>query len=104
MDAAALPGRAVGGWTPRPDAHDNEGVTVSPLPRVGDVVLGRDVAGRMLRISGHPSSGRVVLSIWQDTVCKATVRLAPEDVPHVVEMLTRAAVAPQEVAEAGHAG
>lgn len=83
-------------------------MTVSPLPRLGDVVLGRDVAGRTLRISGHPASGRVVLSIWQDSVCKATVRLAPEDVPHVVEMLTRAAVAPAaataDVPEAGSAG
>jgi hypothetical protein len=69
-------------------------VTVSPLPRHGDVVVGRDVAGRTLRVSGHPASGRVVLSIWQDGVCRATVRLLPEDVPAVVEMLARSAVAP----------
>jgi hypothetical protein len=81
-------------------------VSVSPIPRHGDVVVGRDVAGRMLRISGHPDSGRVVLSIWQDTVCRATVRLAPEDVPHVVEMLTRSAMEPGVplAEEAGHAG
>jgi hypothetical protein len=64
-------------------------VTVSPLPRHGDVIVGRDVAGRTLRISGHPESGRVVLSIWQDTVCRATLRLATEDVPDFVAMLTR---------------
>ena len=68
-------------------------MTISPLPRHGDVIVGRDVTGRTLRISGHPESGRMVLSIWQDTVCKATVRLSPEDVPHVVEMLTRTAIA-----------
>jgi hypothetical protein len=67
-------------------------VTISPLPRHGDVIVGRDVAGRTLRISGHPESGRVVLSIWQDTLCKATLRLFPEDVPHFVEMLTRTAI------------
>jgi hypothetical protein len=67
-------------------------MTVSPLPRHGDVVVGRDVAGRTLRISGHPESGRVVLSIWQDTVCRATVRLAPEDVPDMLAMLVRAAL------------
>ena len=72
---------------------DDGGVTISPLPRHGDVIVGRDVTGRTLRISGHPESGRMVLSIWQDTVCKATVRLSPEDVPHVVEMLTRTAIA-----------
>jgi hypothetical protein len=67
-------------------------MTISPLPRHGDVAVGRDVAGRTLRVSGHPESGRVVLSIWQDTVCRATVRLLAEDVPHLVEMLTRSAV------------
>jgi hypothetical protein len=79
-------------------------MTISPLPRHGDVVVGRDVAGRTLRISGHPDSGRVVLSIWQGTVCKATVRLATEDVPHVVEMLTRVALTPSDIPEAGSAG
>lgn len=69
-------------------------MTVSPLPRHGDVIVGRDVAGRTLRISGHPESGRVVLSIWQDTVCRATLRLATEDVPEFVAMLTRTAIAP----------
>ena len=72
---------------------DDGQVTISPLPRHGDVVVGRDVAGRTLRVSGHPESGRVVLSIWQDGVCRATVRLLPEDVPAVVEMLARSAVA-----------
>jgi hypothetical protein len=71
-------------------------VSVSPLPRHGDVVVGRDVSGRTLRVSGHPESGRVVLSIWQDSVCRATVRLATEDVPDVVAMLTRSAIATQD--------
>lgn len=67
-------------------------MTISPLPRHGDVIVGRDVAGRTLRISGHPESGRVVLSIWQDNVCRATLRLLADDVPQFVEMLTRSAV------------
>jgi hypothetical protein len=67
-------------------------VTISPLPRHGDVVVGRDAAGRTLRISGHPEAGRVVLSVWQDNVCRATIRLLPEDVPSLVEMLSRSAV------------
>ena len=81
-------------------------VTISPLPRHGDVIVGRDVAGRTLRISGHPESGRVVLSIWQDTVCRATLRLAPEDVPQFVEMLTRSAIgrADEDVRDLGTAG
>ena len=72
---------------------------MSPHPRHGDVVVGRDVSGRTLRVSGHPESGRVVLSIWQDTVCKATVRLLAEDVPAVVEMLARSAIAPPSAGE-----
>ena len=67
-------------------------MTISPLPRHGDVVVGRDAAGRTLRVSGHPEAGRVVLSIWQDTLCRATVRLLPEDVPALVERLSRSAV------------
>src|SRR5687768_6740146 len=61
--------------------------TVTPLPSIGEVVPGRDVAGRELRISGHPESDRVVLSIWQDGRCQATVRLARADVPEVTRAL-----------------
>lgn len=82
-------------------------MTVSPIPRHGDVVVGRDVPGRTLRVSGHPETGRVVLSIWQDSVCRATLRLAPSDVAQVVAMLTRTAVdtgeatQPDELGSAG---
>ena len=68
--------------------------TVTPLPSIGDVVPGRDVAGRELRISGHPESDRVVLSIWQDGRCQATVRLARADVPEVTRALV-AGLVPQ---------
>jgi hypothetical protein len=77
-------------------------MTISPLPRHGDVIVGRDVAGRTLRVSGHPESGRVVLSIWQGTVCRATIRLLAEDVPQLVEMLSRSAV--ETAGDDRHAG
>jgi hypothetical protein len=67
---------------------------ISPLPRHGSTLLGRDTAGRRLRVSSHPEAGRVVLSIWQDDVCRGTLRLAPEDVPELVRMLTASLVAP----------
>ena len=51
-------------------------------------MLGRDTAGRRLRVSSHPDAGRVVLSIWQDDICRATLRLAEEDVPELVKMLS----------------
>jgi hypothetical protein len=66
--------------------------TVTPLPSIGDVIVGRDVAGRELRISGHPESDRLVLSIWQTGHCLATVRLARADVPDVTRALVAALV------------
>jgi hypothetical protein len=65
---------------------------VSPLPSAGDIVVGRDRAGRILRISSHPEADRVVLSIWQGTGCLATLRLAPADIPDLVRVLTAAAL------------
>lgn len=62
-------------------------MTVSPLPTHGTVLVGRDVAGRSLRVSSHPDAGRVVLSIWQDATCVATVRIAADDVPDLVRAL-----------------
>ena len=56
-------------------------MSVTPAPRRGTVLVGRDVAGRALRVSAHPEHGRVVLSIWQGAQCLATVRLAEQDVP-----------------------
>ena len=64
----------------------------TPLPSHGDVVVGRDRAGRVLRVSGHPEHDRVVLSIWQEGHCLATVRLAAADVPDLVRALVDAAV------------
>jgi hypothetical protein len=64
-------------------------MTVSPLPSRGTVLVGRDVAGRTLRVSSHPEVGRVVLSIWQDSVCVATVRLAEGDVPELLKTLAQ---------------
>lgn len=60
---------------------------VTALPVHGDVILGRDRAGRVLRISRHADAGRVVLSIWDTGRCMATVRLATEDVPNLVRAL-----------------
>ena len=67
-------------------------MTISPLPRRGSTLLGRDADGRRLRVSSHPDAGRVVLSIWQDDICRATLRLAEEDVPELVKMLSSSLV------------
>jgi len=64
-------------------------MTVSPLPRDGATLSGRDRKGRTLRIARHAATERVVLSVWQDGTCLATVRLAAEDVADLVAQLTR---------------
>lgn len=74
--------------------------TVTPMPARGEVIVGRDVAGRVLRMSSHPEIGRVVLSIWQDARCMATFRLAPEDVPDLARALTSTALPGPEQAPA----
>ena len=48
-------------------------------------------------MSSHPDAGRVVLSIWQDDICRATLRLAEEDVPELVRMLSTSLIAPHPV-------
>lgn len=70
------------------------GMGLTPLPRRGGVLTGRDAAARMLRVSYHPEVARVVLSIWDHDVCMATLRLAPEDVPELVRGLTAALIPP----------
>ena len=63
---------------------------VAPVPSQGDIFVGRDAVGRVLRVSAHPDLDRVVLSIWQGERCLATVRLATADVPDLVRTLTTA--------------
>ncbi len=66
---------------------------INPAPAHGGVVLGRDRPGRALRVSSHPELGRVVLSLWDGALCIGTLRVAPGDVPEMVQTLTGAAVA-----------
>ena len=61
--------------------------TVSPLPVHGDVIVGRDAVGKVLRVSRHSELDRVVLSIWDGGRCVATLRLAAGDVPELVRVL-----------------
>jgi hypothetical protein len=79
-------------------------MTVSPLPSRGTVLVGRDVAGRTLRVSSHPEVGRVVLSIWQDSTCVATVRLAEADVPELLKTLAQGLLPARPAHGAAEAG
>ena len=73
---------------------------MAPVPSRASVLLGRDRAGRALRVSSHPELDRVVLSVWQGSSCVATFRLASADVPDLVRALT-AAVLPADGAGDG---
>lgn len=64
-------------------------MAVYPVPARGAVFTGREVPGRALRVSSHPELGLVVVSVWQDERCVATVRLAEADVPDLVHALTQ---------------
>ena len=65
---------------------------VSPLPRSGGVQFDRRDAGRVLRVSAHPDSDSVVISLWRGDRCVATHEMATSDVPQLIEMLARAMV------------
>ena len=56
---------------------------------VGHGAVVPDVRGedRALRTTWHHEVGVVVLSVWRENVCVATVRLAPDDARALVEVL-----------------
>lgn len=62
-------------------------MSVSPLPRRGGVQFDVRDHGRALRVSAHPESVSVVLSIWREDTCVATHHVAPRDVPELIKVL-----------------
>ena len=87
--------------SPTRSAHTPK-MNVSPLPRRGGVSFDRRDDGRALRVSAHPESGSVTVSIWREDRCVATHQLRAEDVPQLIELLASALVssAPSGVATA----
>lgn len=78
-----------------------------PLPRLGEVFF--DVRGnsRSMRLSWYSDSAVAVFSIWQGSVCTGTFRLAIDDLPRMVQLLTSgpaAAVLAGEPEPASQAG
>jgi len=68
-------------------------MNVSPLPRRGGVSFDYRDDGRALRVSAHPETGSVTISVWRDDRCVATHQLLSADVPQLIEMLASALVA-----------
>ena len=58
-----------------------------PLPRTGSIFVDSRGCGRALRLSWHHESGLVVLSLWRDTICAGSFRLAADDVPEMIAAL-----------------
>lgn len=67
-------------------------MSVSPLPGKGGVHFDRRDAGRSLRVSAHPETGTVVVTMWRDDYCVASHHLAAPDVPDLIRMLATALV------------
>ena len=74
-----------------PSAHTRR-VTVSPLPRRGGVQFDQRGAGRALRVSAHPETNAVLISIWHGDRCVATHQVATADVPELINLLANALV------------
>lgn len=64
------------------------------MPTVGDVFT--DVRGddRRMRVSYHEDPGVVVVSLWADTVCRGTFRLAARDVTRLAAVLSHVELSP----------
>lgn len=60
---------------------------VLAFPPHGDVFVGRDVPDKALRVSWHPESDRLVVSVWRADQCTGTVRLTVSDVSRLISTL-----------------
>ena len=61
---------------------------IFPLPRLGDVFADVRDNGRTMRISCHKDRGAVVVSMWRDTLCRGSFRLAADDMDRFISTLT----------------
>ncbi len=62
--------------------------SVRPLSPTGSVYLDARGGDRALRASWHPESGLVVLSLWRDNVCIGSFRLAADEGPELIAILS----------------
>lgn len=58
-----------------------------PLPETGSIYLDARGGDRALRVSWHNEAGLVVLSLWRDSLCAGSFRLAVDEVPELISML-----------------
>ena len=70
------------------------------LPSGGAVVHDARGQHRWMRVTWHDEAGLVVLSVWRDGSCVATVRIDRGDVPSLVTALVEGLAAEPEPAPA----
>jgi hypothetical protein len=58
------------------------------MPRVGDVFADVRDNGRTMRISCHEDQGIVVVSLWQNALCRGSFRMAAVDLSRFISALT----------------
>jgi len=63
-------------------------MTVVPVPPHTRWVPDPRGGGRGVRVSAHPESGVVVISVWKSDECVATARLRPGEAADLVSALT----------------
>jgi hypothetical protein len=57
------------------------------MPRLGDVFDDVRDNGRTMRISCHTDRDAVVVSLWHDTLCRGSFRLAADDLDRLLATL-----------------
>jgi len=61
---------------------------MTPLPGPGRWVADGRGEGRAIRVSSHPESGFLIVSIWRAGMCVGTVQLRPTEAADVIGALS----------------
>jgi hypothetical protein len=64
------------------------------MPAVGDIFVDGRGDDRTMRVSYHQDRGVVVVSLWAGAVCRASFRLAADDVGRLAALLSGIASPP----------
>ena len=62
-------------------------MAAAPLPRNGAMITDAERPGRALRFSRHDDHDRLIVSIWQEGLCLATLRLHRSDALALADLI-----------------
>jgi hypothetical protein len=63
-------------------------VSLTPVPRIGDLFIDARGDGRTMRVSLHPERAIAVVSLWASNTCRASFQLPLEDAARLAELLS----------------